>query len=246
MLNQQTLEKLHALRLQGMAAAFRAQAEQSGIGELSFEERFALLVDQQWNWRQNRALERRLTKAKLRHRASLEDVDFRTQRGLDRSLLRSLTQDSAWVREHQNIFLLGPTGIGKSFLACALAEKACRDGFTALYTRASQLFRDLALARADGSLRSLLARLARLEVLVVDDWAMAPLADTERRDFLEICEDRYQQHSMILTSQLPVAKWHEQIGDPTLADSILDRLVHNAHRIEMRGESMRKKRGGKE
>jgi len=246
MLNQQTLEKLHTLRLHGMAAALRAQSEQTGITELSFEERFALLVDQQWNWRQNRALERRLTKAKLRHRASVEDLDFRTPRGLDRALLRSLTQDSAWVREHQNIFLLGPTGIGKSYLACALAEKACRDGFTALYTRAAQLFRDLALARADGSLRTVLARWARLDVLVVDDWAMAPLADIERRDFLEICEDRYQRHSTILTSQLPVAKWHEQIGDPTLADSILDRLVHNAHRIEMRGESMRKKRGGKE
>ncbi|MGO9229873.1 MAG: IS21-like element helper ATPase IstB [Bryobacteraceae bacterium] len=246
MFNQQTLEKLRALRLHGMAEAFRAQSEQPGISELSFEERFALLVDQQWNWRQNRALERRLSQAKLRHRASVEDLDFRTPRGLDRALLRSLTQDSAWVREHQNIFLLGPTGIGKSFLACALAEKACRDGFTALYTRAAQLFRDLALARADGSLRTLLARWARLQVLVVDDWAMAPLADTERRDFLEICEDRYQQRSLILTSQLPVAKWHEQIGDPTLADSILDRLVHNAHRIEMRGESMRKKRGGKE
>ena len=246
MLNQQTLEKLRALRLHGMAEAFRTQSEQTGITELSFEERFALLVDQQWNWRQNRALERRLSQAKLRHRASVEDLDFRTPRGLDRALLRSLTQDSAWVREHQNIFLLGPTGIGKSFLACALAEKACRDGFTALYTRAAQLFRDLALARADGSLRTLLARWARLQVLVVDDWAMAPLADSERRDFLEICVDRYQQRSMILTSQLPVAKWHEQIGDPTLADSILDRLVHNAHRIEMRGESMRKKRGGKE
>jgi DNA replication protein DnaC len=246
MLNQQTLEKLRALRLHGMAEAFRAQSEQAGISDLSFEERFALLVDQQWNWRQNRALERRLSKARLRHRASVEDLDFRTPRGLDRALLRSLTQDSAWVREHQNIFLLGPTGIGKSFLACALAEKACRDGFTALYTRAAQLFRDLALARADGSLRSLLARLARLDVLVVDDWVMAPLADAERRDFLEICEDRYQQRAMILTSQLPVAKWHEQIGDPTLADSILDRLVHNAHRLEMRGESMRKKRGGKE
>jgi DNA replication protein DnaC len=246
MLNQQTLEKLRALRLHGMAEAFRAQSEQTGITELSFEERFALLVDQHWNWRQNRALERRLSKAKLRQRASVEDLDFRTPRGLDRALVRSLTQDSAWVREHQNIFLLGPTGIGKSFLACALAEKACRDGFTALYTRSSQLFRDLALARADGSLRTLLARWARLDVLVVDDWALAPLADAERRDFLEICEDRYQQRSMILTSQLPVAKWHEQIGDPTLADSILDRLVHNAHRLEMRGESMRKKRGGKE
>ena len=242
MLNQQTLEKLHALRLHGMAEAFRAQSEQRGIAELSFEERFALLVDQQWTWRQNRALERRLAKAKLRHRASVEDIDYRSPRGLDRALLRSFTQNSAWVREHQNIFLIGPTGIGKSFLACALAEKACRDGFTALYTRAAQLFRDLALAHADGSLRTLLARLARVDVLLVDDWVMAPLADVERRDFLEICEDRYLIRSTILSSQLPVAKWHEQIGDPTLADSILDRLVHNAQRIEMRGESMRKKR----
>jgi DNA replication protein DnaC len=246
MLNQQTLEKLHALRLQGKAEAFRAQSQQEGITELSFEERFPLLVDQQWNWRQNRALERRLAKAKLRPRASVEDIDFRTPRGLDRALLRSLTQNSVWVREHQNLFLIGLTGIGKSFLGCALAEKACRDGFTALYTRATQLFRALALARADGSLRTLLARLARLDVLLVDDWAMAPLTAAERRDFLEICEDRYQMRSLILTSQLPVAKWHEQIGDPTLADSILDRLVHNAHRLEMRGESMRKKRGGQE
>ncbi len=246
MLNQPTIEKLHALRLHGMAEAFRAQPQQAGITELSFEERFALLVDQQWNWRRNRALARRLAKAKLRHRACVEDIDFRSPRGLDRTLVRSFTQDSAWVREHQNIFLIGPTGIGKSFLACALAEKACRDGFTAFYTRATQLFRDLTLARADGSLRSLLAQLARIDVLVVDDWAMAPLADAERRDFLEISEDRYQTRSTILTSQLPVAQWHEQIGDPTLADSILDRLVHNAHRIEMRGESMRKKRGGKE
>jgi DNA replication protein DnaC len=246
MLNQPTLDKLQALRLEGMAKAFHTQAQQTNLGELSFEERFALLVDQEWTWRQNRALARRLTQAKLRHRASVEDIDFRAPRRLDRSLLRSLTQDSAWVRQHHNVFLLGPTGIGKSFLACALAEKACRDGFTALYTRAPQLFRDLALARADGSLRSRLARLAKMDVLVVDDWAMTPLAESERRDFLEICEDRYQMRSTVLTSQLPVAKWHEQIGDPTLADSILDRLVHNAHRIEMQGESLRKKRDGKE
>jgi IstB-like ATP binding protein len=133
-------------------------------------------------------------------------------------------------------------GVGKSFVACALAQKACRDGYSALYTGAVALFRDLAIARADGSLRSLLARLSRLDVLVIDDWAMAPLAETERRDFWEICEDRYQTRSTILTSQLPVARWHEQIGDPTAADGILDRLVHNAHRIEMRGDSMRKKR----
>jgi DNA replication protein DnaC len=246
MLTQPTLEKLQALRLPGMAEAFRAQSQQTSLSDLSFEERFALLVDQEWNWRQNRALARRLAQAQLRHRASVEDLDFGSPRSLNRSLVRSLTQDSAWVRQHQNVFVLGPTGIGKSFLACALAEKACRDGFSALYTRASQLFRDLALARADGSLRSRLARLARTDVLVVDDWAMTPLADSERRDFLEICEDRYQLRSTILTSQLPVARWHEQIGDPTLADSILDRLVHNAHRLEMQGESMRKKREGQE
>ena len=140
--------------------------------------------------------------------------------------------------------MLGPTGVGKSFLACALAQKACRDGYSALYMRAAALFRDLSIARADRSLCSLLVRLNRIQVLVIDDWAMAPLAETERRDFWEICEDRYQTRSTILTSQLPVARWHEQIGDPTAADGILDRLVHNAHRIEMRGDSMRKKRGG--
>jgi DNA replication protein DnaC len=143
----------------------------------------------------------------------VEDIDFRHSRGLDRTLLRSLTQDSSWVCQHQNVFLIGPCGIGKSFLACALAEKACRDGFTAWYRRAPQLFRDLHLARADGSLRSLLVRLAKIDVLLVDDWMMAPLGDAERRDFLEICEDRYQVRSTILTSQLPVAQWHEQIGD---------------------------------
>jgi DNA replication protein DnaC len=245
MLNQQTIEKLLTLRLRGMADAFRAQQQQPPT-DLSFEERFALLVDQQWNWRQNRALQRRLHNAKLRGQACAEDLDWRTPRGLDRAVLRSLLADSDWVRRHQNLFLLGPTGIGKSFLAVALAQKACRDGFTALYTRAPQLFRDLALARADGSLRALLGRWARIDVLIVDDWVMAPLSESERRDFLEVCEDRYQLRSTILTSQLPIAQWHTQIGDPTVADSILDRLVHNAHRIEMQGESMRKRKNGKD
>jgi DNA replication protein DnaC len=244
MLEQPMINKLVAMRLHGMVEALRQQ-QQPETAELSFAERLALLVDHQWNWRENQALERRLRTAKLRAKSCPEDLDYRTPRGLNRSVIRALTQDSAWARNHENIFVIGPCGVGKSFLACALAQKACRDGYSALYYRAAALFRDLALARADGSLRSLLARLSRIDVLVVDDWAMAPMAESERRDFWEICEDRYQTRSMVLTSQLPVNKWHAQIGDPTVADGILDRLVHNAHQIEMRGESMRKTRGRK-
>jgi len=191
----------------------------------------------------NQALARRLQAAKLRGNACVEEIDYRAARGLDKSVIRALAQESAWVRNHEHIFVLGPTGVGKSFVASALAQKACRDGYSALYTRAAALFRDLAIARADGSLRLLLAKLSRIDLMVIDDWAMAPLSEPERRDFWEIREDRYQTRSMILTSQLPVSRWHEQIGDPTVADGILDRLVHNAHRIEMRGDSMRKKRG---
>jgi DNA replication protein DnaC len=242
MLSQPMIDKLLAMRLNGMAEGLQAQEQDPAARELSFLERLGLLVDQQWSWRQNQALARRLKTARLRGNACIEDIDYRAARGLDKSVVRALTQESAWVRDHENIFVLGPTGVGKSFLACALAHKACRDGYTALNTRAAALFRDLALARADGSLRSLLARLARLDVLLIDDWAMAPLNESERRDFWEICEDRYQTRSTILTSQLPVAKWHEQIGDPTVADGILDRLVHNAHRLELRGDSMRKRR----
>jgi DNA replication protein DnaC len=236
------MEKLTAMRLLGMADALKTQEQDPSSRELSFLERLGLLVDQQWTWRENQALARRLHAAKLKG-AAVEDIDYRTARGLDKSVIRALAQKSGWVEQHENIFVLGPTGVGKSFVACALAQKACRDGYSALYVRAPALFRDLAIARADGSLRSVFARFGRIDVLVIDDWAMAPLAETERRDFWEICEDRYQTRSMVLTSQLPVARWHEQIGDATAADGILDRLVHNAHRIEMRGDSMRKKRG---
>jgi len=243
MLQEPMMEKLLAMRLHGMADALKTQEQDPGVRELSFLERLGLLVDHQWNWRQNQALARRLHGAKLRGNACIEEIDYRAARGLDKSVIRALTQESAWVRNHEQIFVLGPTGVGKSFVANALAQKACRDGYSALYTGAPALFRDLAIARADGSLRLLLAKLSRIDLLVIDDWAMAPLSEPERRDFWEICEDRYQTRSMILTSQLPVTRWHEQIGDPTVADGILDRLVHNAHRIEMRGESMRKKRG---
>ncbi len=246
MLNQQTLHKLYVMRLNGMADAFRQQLEKADLAGFSFEERFGLLVDRQWSWKEDRALARRLRNSRLKSTASVEDIDYHTPRGLDRALMRSLAAESEWVKQHLNIFLIGATGVGKSWLAAALAHKACRDGYTVYYARAAQLFRELALAHADGSFSRLLRRLAQTDLLVIDDWAMAPLSDAERRDFLEICDDRYQTRSTILTSQAPVSNWHAQIGDPTAADSILDRLVHNAHRIELKGESMRKKRGGKE
>lgn len=244
MLNQPTLEKLQTMKLHGMADAFRTQLETADTSQLSFEERFAMLVDQQWLWKENRALARRLRSAKLKERGVIEDIDYQHPRGLDRKLIRTLAS-SEWVRQHQNVLLIGPTGIGKTWLGCALAQKACRDGFTILHKRSSELFRDLAVAHVDGSFGRLLTKLARIDILVLDDFAMAPLKDSERRDFLELCDDRYQRRSVILTSQLPLAHWHEQIGDPTLADSILDRLVHNAYRIELNGESMRKKRNRK-
>jgi DNA replication protein DnaC len=244
MLNEQTLEKLHSMKLFGMAEAFRSQMESPDTSGLSFEERFALLVDEQWTWRENRALARRLHAAKLKERGVIEDINYQHPRQLDRKLMRSLVS-SEWVRQHQNVLFIGPTGIGKSWLACALAHKACRDGFTVLHKRTSELFRDLAVAHADGSFGRVLLKLSRIDILLLDDFAMAPFKDAERRDFLEICDDRYQRRSLLLTSQVPVAHWHEQIGDPTIADSILDRIVHNAHRVELNGESMRKKKGRK-
>ena len=245
MFNQQNIEKLYTMRMRGMADGFTQQQEDPQTRQLSFEERFALLVDRQWNWRQNRALDRRLKEARLQGPACLEDIDFRAARGLDKQLVRSLTLDSDWVRRHQNIFLLGATGIGKTFLARAFGHQACRDGFTAYFATATQLFRELEMAKADGSYSKRLRALGQVDVLIVDDWAMAPLTDSERRAFLEICDDRYLTKSTLLTSQLPVVKWYAQIGDPTVADSILDRLVHAAHRFELDGESIRKPKGGR-
>ena len=245
MLNQPTIDKLCAMRMRGMAEALQQQMQEPDIHQLSFEERLGLLIDRQWDWRQNRALERRLRNARLQGTACVEDIDYRTPRGLDRAVVRSLTQQSAWVEAHQNLFLVGPTGIGKTWLARSIGQKACRDGYSALFVKAAELFRDLAASRADGSHSKHLYQLGHVDVLIVDDWAMAPLTEAERRDFLEICDTRYQTRSVLLTSQIPVASWHAQIGDPTIADSILDRLVHNAHRIELQGESMRRKKNTK-
>lgn len=237
-----TLEKLRAMRLKGLAEALVRQMEDPSMAQLSFEERVSLLVDHLWTWRENRALGRRLQQARFKMQAAVEDINYQHPRGLDRGLVRSLST-SHWVRSHHNLIVVGSCGVGKTFLACALAQRAVRDGFSALYTRAPRLFRELTIARADGSLDKLFARWARVDVLVVDDWLMTPLTLSESRDFREICEDRFESRSTLLTSQVPVLHWHEQIGDPTLADGILDRLINNAYRLELQGESLRKTKG---
>src|SRR5215813_295745 len=217
MLTHPTLDKLQTLKLSGMYHALVEQLQMADIAALSFEERFGLLVDRELTERDNRRLTTRLRQAKLRQTACIEDIDYRHPRGLDKAVMARLTTCQG-VREHHNVLITGPTGIGKTWLGCALAHKACRDGFSAIHKRMAELFRDLAMARADGSIGLLLGRLARTDVLLLNDFAMAPMKDTERRDFLEICDDRYQRRSTILTSQMPVALWHEQIGDPSIAD----------------------------
>jgi DNA replication protein DnaC len=240
MLNNPTLEKLQGLRLNGMARAYEEQLATADIEELGFSDRFGLLVDREMTERDNRRLKNRLARARLRHMAAVEDIDFRTPRGLERSQFTALCS-CQWVRDHQNVLITGASGLGKSFLACALAQKACREGFSALYHRLPRLLPSMAIAKADGSYSKLLVTLARADVLVLDDWGIHPLTDGSRRDLLEILEDRYDQRSTIVTSQLPVSSWHDALGDATLADAILDRLVHNAHRLQLKGkESVRK------
>jgi DNA replication protein DnaC len=240
MLNAPTLEQLHALKLSAMATAWTEQPQQADMTALAFDERFALLVEAEWRARENKRLARALHDAKLKlSQACLEAIDYPARRELDKAVIRQLAT-CRWVEEHQGVLISGMTGTGKSFLACALAHQACRKGYRALYRRASRLFHELTLARADGTYGRLLGQLARMDVLLIDDFALAPLQDQERRDLLEILEDRYGTRSTIITSQLPPTQYHDYIGEPTLADAICDRLLHNAHRIVLQGPSRRK------
>jgi DNA replication protein DnaC len=240
MLNAPTIEQLHALKLAVMATAWTEQQQQADMTALAFDERFALLVEAEWRARENKRLARALQDAKLKlSQACLEAIDYPARRELDKAVIRQLAT-CRWVEDHQGVLISGMTGTGKSFLACALAHQACRKGYRALYRRASRLFHELTLARADGTYIRLLGKLARMDVLLIDDWALAPLQEQERRDLLEILEDRYATRSTIITSQLPPAQWHDYIGEPTLADAICDRLLHNAHRIVLQGPSRRK------
>lgn len=241
MLHHPTHTKLLTLRLSGMAEAFEEQSRLDQTG-LSFDERLGMLVDREQTVRDNQLLARRLKQARLRQLAVAEDIDYRHPRGLDRAMFQRLL-DGQWIRQHQNVLLTGPTGVGKSWLASALAHQACRQGFSAQYVRVPRLLEELTISHSDGRYGKLLAQMAKMDVLVLDDWGLAVLDHAQRRDLLEVLDDRHDMRSTIITSQLPIDHWHAAIGDPTLADAILDRLVHNAHVLALKGESLRKRRG---
>jgi DNA replication protein DnaC len=239
MLIEQTLDKMNAMKLSGMADALRQQLDSSECTRLSFEDRLGFLIDSEWSAREQRKLTRRLRAAKLRYSASLENVDFKHPRNLDRQQVLSLA-NCTFIQNRHNLLITGPTGIGKSYLACAFVERACRRGYSAAYLRLPRLLQQLAVARGDGSYARILDRLARLDLLAVDDWLIAPLRDSERRDLVEVVEDRSERVSTLVASQLPTKHWHASIGDPNLADGICDRLLHDAHRLELKGPSMRR------
>ena len=239
MLTHPLLDKLQALRFTGMLTALQEQLNTADITQLSFEERLGLLVDREITERENRRLKTRLQNARLRINACVEDVDFRHRRALDKALFMQLA-DCQWIRQADNVIMVGPTGVGKTYLACALAQKACRLGFSALYRRLPRLLQELAIAKGDGRYEKLLKSFARTDLLVIDDWGLSKLIKDQRHDLLEIFEDRHGLRSTLIAAQLPVEHWHEIIGEPTLADAILDRLLHNAYKLELKGESMRK------
>lgn len=238
MLNHLTLEKLRTLRLTGMADAFQEQLEKP-LPDLDFESRLGLLIEREWYLRENRKLKRRLSQAKLQQIACVEDIDFKHPRGLNKSTISELARGQ-WIHQHLNLLITGPTGCGKTYLACALAHKACLTGFTSRYYRLPRLWHELKIAKADGTYTQWLSQLAKIDILVLDDWGLVSPDDEQRRDLLEMLDDRYQNRSTIITSQLPTTHWHEHLNDATLADAILDRLLHNAIRLELKGDSLRK------
>jgi DNA replication protein DnaC len=242
MVDEETVKKLHDMKLYIMAKVFQELQADSPGNALSFSEKVGLMVDSEWTERENRRLRRLLRAAKLGMDACLEDVWCDSGRGIDRATVRELTT-CKWIRHKHNIIVIGKTGVGKSYLGAALAQVACRNGYRALCTRVPRLVHDLAIARADGSYSLMLQKLAKLDVLVLDDFLIAPLDDTARRDLLEIFEDRYDKSSTVITSQVATKKWHESLADPTIADAICDRVVHNAHVLSVRGPSLRKKKG---
>lgn len=244
MLYEQTVGKLQGMKLFGMLEALDEQRRQARSADLGFEDRLALLVERQWIWKENRSLATRLQHARLKIQACVEDIDYRHPRGLQRSVIESLAT-SEWVRYHQHCIITGPTGLGKSYLGCALGNKACRDGYRVRYWAVPKLLRELSTASADGSLARLLKQLAGTDLLILDDWGLDRLKDAHAQLLLEIIEDRQNTGSVLITSQFAVASWHELIGNPTVADALLDRLVHHAHRIPLEGESMRKMRAGR-
>lgn len=238
MLTHPTHDKLLSLKLTGMARAFAEQFQSDLYVPMSFEERLGLMVDRELTEKENRRLRTRLSGARLRQEASLEDLDFKHRRNLDRALIQQLSNCN-WIRKAYNVFITGATGVGKTYLACALAQKACREGFDTLYVRAPLLFQDLAVAKGDGRYKRLIASHGKKRLLVLDDWGLSPLGDEQRRDLLELVEDRHGRGSLVIVSQVSVEHWHQSIGDPTLADAILDRIIHNAYRIDLKGETVR-------
>ncbi|MEE9147553.1 MAG: IS21-like element helper ATPase IstB [Candidatus Tectomicrobia bacterium] len=241
MLTHPTLDKLQSLKLTGMYQALVEQRNIADIDALTFEERLGLLVDREMTERDHRRLTTRLQRAKLRLSACIEDIDYRHPRGLDKALMTKLAT-CQWVHERLNVLITGPTGTGKTWLACALGHKACRQGLSALYLRLPRFLQELSIAKGDGRYGRLMKALAKTDLLILDDWGLATLSDESRRDLLELLEDRYDTRATIVTSQFPVDHWYEAIGDPTLADAILDRLVHNAYKVLLKGESMRKRK----
>jgi DNA replication protein DnaC len=241
MLLSPTLEKLRQMKLTGMAAGLEEQQKMKMYQNLLFEERLGHLVDKERELREDRKLTSRLARAKLKQEASLEDINYAHTRGLDRTLVRKLSTCS-WIKEHHNLVITGLTGVGKSYIACALAHKACLEGFTSLYMRAPRLFTELETAKADGRYQRVLQAMAKVDLLIIDDWGLSKLNAREERELLEVMEDRYEIKSTIFASQVPVKDWHELIPNKTIADAILDRVVHNSYRIELSGESLRKEK----